>query len=70
MCKCIEQLQKDLAHYNTKIGEVHFFNGKPPRIELTTYQIEKGRGKQKAVRFIALYCPLCGEKYPDKPEAK
>ncbi|MHC1549427.1 hypothetical protein [Phyllobacterium sp. K27] len=28
-----------------------------------TEQIEKGRGKQKAVAMLPSFCPFCGEKY-------
>jgi hypothetical protein len=53
-----------LAEHNTRIEMLmslgsRTFNARWP---ISTVQVEKGRGKPKAMGLVATFCPLCGEK--------
>lgn len=68
MCECISAVNAKLAERNTRLHEpIIIFGG--PRAEgqlfVETEQVEKGRGKAKAVSMLTSYCPFCGEKHPD-----
>lgn len=63
-CECIEKVDKLLAPRNTRLGLTIVFSN--PMSELPTLvveQIEKGRGKPKAVTMFPSFCPFCGTKY-------
>lgn len=67
-CNCRAEANKALAEHNTRIK--HYFTlrdsraGMPWPIE--TEQLEKGRGKKKAMGLFASFCPLCGESLRDQ----
>lgn len=65
MCDCIREMNDHLREHNTAIvvpllGET--------RAMVETYQIETGRGKKRAARVFANYCPFCGGKYEGRPQ--
>jgi hypothetical protein len=64
MCECIAVMDKALAERNTKLALTFTFGGglsTYPTIQ--TEQVEKGRGKKKAIGVIPSFCCFCGEKY-------
>jgi hypothetical protein len=61
MCDCIQEADKALAEYNTKI-EVPWIGPQRPFV-LTMKLNEKKRGKPQMM--FCSYCPFCGEKYPE-----
>jgi hypothetical protein len=64
MCDCRKRINEALAQYNTKIEPVFSLSGDGGSLAMpwpiTTVQIEKGRGKQKAMGLFAAFCPFCG----------
>lgn len=63
-CKCIETVNEKLASRNTRLSQaIMFGEAKHPGLMIETHQIEKGRGKPKAVSMFLTYCPFCGTKY-------
>lgn len=67
-CNCITEVDEKLKDYNTKISPTIIF--KSPSyvtVTLVTEQIEKGRGKKKAVTMLPSHCPFCGVKYEEEP---
>lgn len=63
-CECISTVNKLLQPRNTRLGLTFVFSD--PISELPTLvveQIEKGRGKPKAVAMLPSFCPFCGTKY-------
>lgn len=65
-CGCIAEMNERLAEHNTTL--VFTFLLRPNKVCVETTQIETGRGKKKAVRVVANFCPFCGEKY-DRSQA-
>ena len=61
-CDCMEKANKALAPHNTRIEQVFSVMGSGLRLRwpISTKQVEKGRGKPKAMGLFASYCPLCG----------
>jgi len=59
MCKCITNIDKQLAEYNTRIL-LPMIGPRLPFIE-TMKLNEKKRGKP--AKMFATFCPFCGEKY-------
>lgn len=61
-CSCREKANAALAAHNTRVEAV--FSLADNRVGMpwliSTVQVEKGRGKPKAVGLYASYCPLCG----------
>lgn len=61
-CNCRERINAGLAQHNTRIAGYFSLEGhkvgEPWAVE--TVQIEKGRGKAKAVAIFASFCPFCG----------
>lgn len=61
-CDCYEKANEALVEHNTRIASYFTFEsnrvGRSWPIE--TVQIEKGRGKRKAMGLVASFCPLCG----------
>ena len=61
-CDCYEKTNEALGEHNTRITSYFTFESnrvrRPWPIETT--QIEKGRGKKKAMGLFASFCPLCG----------
>lgn len=67
MCDCIETVNKELSDRNTRLEQALMFGASTnPGLMLRTEQLEKGRGKNKAVTIFPSYCPFCGEKYADR----
>jgi len=65
-CNCIETVNEKLATRNTVLSQAMMFGTRDHEgLMLETSQIEKGRGKQKAVAMFLTYCPFCGTKYAD-----
>ena len=68
-CTCADEIDKKLAERNTRLTRALVFSktGREnnPDLLLQTDQIEKGRGKQKAVSMFISFCPFCGVKYDD-----
>lgn len=74
MCECQQysQIEKALAERNTRIG-VGFVltdEGLDAKPIIMTEQIEKGRGKPKALVLFPTYCPFCGKPYRSKSDAE
>ena len=63
-CDCIEKLDEQLAERNTRLSTLLVFS-KPGGVfpYIATEQIERGRGKPKAVTMFPTYCPFCGVRY-------
>lgn len=62
-CQCRKKADAALLVHNTRIKRIYSLGssgalGMPWPIE--TEQVEKGRGKAKAMGLHASYCPLCG----------
>lgn len=68
-CSCAEDVDKKLADRNTRLTRAMVFrrDGREhnPDVMLQTEQIEKGRGKEKAVSMFLTYCPFCGVRYDE-----
>lgn len=62
-CNCIETMDAALAEYNTSILIPMTVVGSTPKPFVETVQLETGRGKKKAVKVFASFCPFCGVKY-------
>jgi len=68
-CTCIETVNEKLATRNTRLSQAFMFHeANHPGLMLETDQIEKGRGKPKAVSMFLTYCPFCGVKYGEDAE--
>jgi hypothetical protein len=61
-CDCIDTVNALLAERNTRL-ELPLMLGEDqtPRLMVRTEQVEKGRGKKRAVAMFATYCPFCGK---------
>lgn len=62
MCRCIEQLDKKLEEYNTQVNVSISLNGGSAQIYLDTFKRDKTK-RGNAMKLLATYCPICGEKY-------
>jgi hypothetical protein len=68
-CGCIETVNSMLADRNTRLHlpiALSLGGGNydtTPRVFVETEQVEKGRGKKKAVSMFATFCPFCGVLY-------
>jgi hypothetical protein len=64
-CTCIADFNKRLEQHNTRIDEgLMRINGDwVTRPTIASEQIERGRGKKKAVRIVPTFCPFCGTPY-------
>lgn len=67
-CACRDKINAQLAKHNTRITPVFSLSeqgiGMPWSIQ--TEQLEKGRGKPKAMALFASYCPFCGVRLSTK----
>lgn len=61
-CNCIGAMDEALAEYNTRILLPLMLDGSTAKPLIETERIETGRGKKKAVKVFASYCPFCGVK--------
>ncbi|MGO7089435.1 hypothetical protein AB9E14_23455 [Rhizobium leguminosarum] len=63
-CTCIQTVNEKLATLNTRLTQAWKMGDSPDEgLMLETDQIEKGRGKPKAVAVFLTFCPFCGVKY-------
>lgn len=72
-CKCIEIIDEQLKERNTRLSLPLLFSvkgepAKDQRVMIETEQLEKGRGKQKAVGMFPTFCPFCGVKHDAEPK--
>lgn len=59
-CECISKVNAELKPRNTRLAlSIVATGGAYPTIQ--TEQIEKGRGKPKALVAVPSYCPFCGK---------
>lgn len=64
-CDCIATIQAKLDERNTLLIVAGGVNC-PERVVLWTEKAQAGRGKPKASRVLATFCPFCGVRYqPD-----
>ncbi len=67
-CHCIHDVDAMLARHNTSLSlPIMFGVDQTPRLMIVTDQVERGRGKKKAVTMFASHCPFCGESYANIP---
>jgi len=70
-CDCRDTINAKLAEHNTRIKHYYTLSGNglgmPWPVE--TEQVEKGRGKKKAMSLFASFCPFCGASLRAKDEA-
>lgn len=69
-CACIEEFDRKLAPHNTRIAPalLRFGDGSwETRPVIVGEQIERGRGKKKAVTIAPTFCPFCGIRYEPEP---
>lgn len=65
-CKCVETVNEKLASRNTRLTQAIVWGEfDHDALMLQTEQVEKGRGKRKAVSMFLTYCPFCGTKYAE-----
>jgi len=77
MCNCITVANKALREHNTAIHLVDTINMKTGnferRMSVPTARID-AKKRKRPMKVFATYCPMCGEKYPerdtDKPGAE
>ncbi|MDB5683170.1 MAG: hypothetical protein JWM75_868 [Sphingomonas bacterium] len=63
-CTCTGTVDAMLAERNTRLTlPIMLGEDQTPRLMIVTEQIEKGRGKKKAVGMSATFCPFCGAAY-------
>lgn len=66
MCDCLATLRRELAPHG--LAPTHAAWGAfTNRLVIETYVSDEKRGRG-ACPVLCRYCPLCGEKYPEKPE--
>lgn len=67
-CDCLSKANEALAPHNTRIEQIYSITGSRigTRWPISTVQIQKGRGKPKAMGLVASFCPLCGVSMKDK----
>lgn len=64
MCGCVELVNEKLKERNTRLTQaIVFGKHNHDSLMVETAQLEKGRGKEKAVAMFLTYCPFCGVKY-------
>lgn len=64
-CNCVEEVNGMLKERNTRLTQAITFGDRKgnTNLLLCTEQIEKGRGKKKAVSMFLSCCPFCGTRY-------
>ena len=63
-CGCADRVDAMLADRNTRLMFPLVLGGdQTRRVMIVTEQIEKGRGKSKAIGMFATFCPFCGKSY-------
>lgn len=71
-CDCLTTFDAKLAEHNTRLQiQLIYSRGPNPSLEarphIGTEQIEKGRGKKRAMGVAPTFCPFCGERYEPAP---
>ncbi|SMH42233.1 hypothetical protein [Mesorhizobium australicum] len=62
-CECIKAVNEKLAARNTRLAlTITLTQQLDDFPTIATEQIDKGRGKLKAVSMIPTFCPFCGVK--------
>lgn len=60
---CFDTVDAMLAERNTRLMFPIMLGGdQTPLPMIVTEQVERGRGKKKAVGMFATFCPFCGER--------
>jgi hypothetical protein len=73
MCNCIKEVEQKMKEINYPDAEsvsfdnIELFSG---RIYSTISIKRPGKKKLERVNIIHSFCPICGEKYPEKKEKK
>ena len=63
-CDCIKSIDEKLAPRNTRLAlTITLTKNLDAFPTIATEQIDKGRGRPKAVSMIPSFCPFCGVKY-------
>lgn len=65
-CTCANEVDAKLKTRNTILERAILFGAERPgnpNLILRTVQVERGRGKPKAVAMLLTFCPFCGVKY-------
>lgn len=70
-CKCIEQVNEQLAEHNSALDLAQTMDFGPPlrirvHLQIATRKIHPSRKPAKAV--LASFCPFCGKSTQDKPK--
>ena len=66
MCDCIDRVDEKLrADYGSRLDLMLSLNGAPATVAIHTSLIEKRKGA-RAPFISAVFCPFCGEKYPEQ----
>jgi len=70
-CDCFERANEALAPHNTRIEMLMRFGPGTLRRSwpISTVQLEKGRGKAKAMGLVASFCPMCGADLSNEDDA-
>lgn len=68
MCNCIEQANNLLRQDNTELNyTLNLFDpNEPSRLCIETIRLDPFK-KTKPKRFVATFCPICGERYVPEP---
>ncbi len=69
MCKCVDQVNEQLAASNVKIGQglqINFKTGQssmsPPQIVLEKIN---AKVRKRMPTVLCSFCPFCGKKFPE-----
>lgn len=63
-CDCITMINEKLVSRNTRLAlTITLTKDLDAYPTIATEQIDKGRGRPKAVSMIPSFCPFCGVKY-------
>jgi hypothetical protein len=63
-CDCLSTVNAMLAERNTRLMiPIMFGADQTPRVMIETEQVERGRGKPRAVAMFATFCSFYGVRY-------
>lgn len=68
MCNCIEQANNLLREHNMELNcTLNLFDpSEPSRVCIETIRLDPLK-KTRPKRFVATFCPICGERYVPEP---